>query len=94
MRVGILIVTLSEKYLEGGWVTAAITCLTIALCFRIRRQYREVAASLKGLERIMEAAPLRVDPRGWHLRADAPSAPLSRFAALRRITRIVFPRSR
>ncbi|UPT76058.1 MAG: APC family permease [Elusimicrobiota bacterium] len=71
MCVSILCVTLHEKFLEGGWVTAVITTLTVALCFRVRRHYREVGESLKGLEKILEAAPLageetragRIDPK-------------------------------
>jgi hypothetical protein len=58
MCVSILCVTLYEKFLEGGWITAVITMLTIALCFWIRRHYRDVASSLKGLEKILEASPL------------------------------------
>lgn len=62
MCVSILCVTLYEKFLDGGWVTAVITSLTIALCFWVRRHYREVGASLKGLEKILEAAPLEAAP--------------------------------
>ena len=58
MCAGILGVTLYEKFLEGGWMTAVITSLTIALCFWVRRHYRSVGESLRGLARILEAAPL------------------------------------
>lgn len=69
--VFILGVTLHEKFLEGGWVTVVITTLTVVLCFWVRRHYREVGANLKGLDKILEAAPLageregpsRLDPR-------------------------------
>jgi hypothetical protein len=58
MCVSILGVTLFEKFLEGGWITAVFTSLTIGVCFWVRRHYREVGASLKGLEKILEASPL------------------------------------
>jgi hypothetical protein len=78
MCLGILCVTLYEKFLDGGWVTAVITCLTIALCFWVRRHYREVAASLKGLENILEASPLSgEDPGPSVLDPKAPTAVLT-----------------
>ncbi len=78
MCVSILCVTLYEKFLDGGWVTAVITMLTIALCFWIRRHYREVGASLKGLEKILEASPLEGEKAGpSKLDAKAPTAVLT-----------------
>lgn len=64
MCVCILAVTLHEKFFEGGWMTAVITGLTVALCFWTRRHYREVGARLKGLEKILEAAPLSGERAG------------------------------
>ncbi len=64
MCVCILGVTLHEKFLEGGWMTAVITGVTVALCFWVRRHYREVGTSLKGLEKILEASPLEGEKLG------------------------------
>ncbi|MBI5200386.1 MAG: APC family permease, partial [Elusimicrobia bacterium] len=64
MCAGILCVTLHEKFLEGGWVTAVITTSTIALCFWIRRHYRQVGQKLRGLDSILQAAPLTGEPVG------------------------------
>lgn len=50
MCAGILLVTLYEKFAEGGWVTAAITTVTIALCFLIRSHYRHVAKQFAALD--------------------------------------------
>ena len=58
MCVCILAVTLYEKFLDGGWVTAVITSLTIALCFWIRRHYRDVGEKMRGMESLLQAAPL------------------------------------
>lgn len=78
MCVSILCVTLYEKFLDGGWVTAAITTAVIVLCFQVRRHYREVGASLKGLEKILEAAPLEaVPPAAAELDRKAPTAVLT-----------------
>jgi amino acid transporter len=64
MCVCILALTLYEKFLDGGWVTAVITSLTIALCFRIRRHYREVGESMRGLELLVQASPLDGEKAG------------------------------
>jgi amino acid transporter len=45
----ILLITVYEKFTEGGWVTVVITLLLIGLCFLIRRHYRAVAAELDRL---------------------------------------------
>lgn len=78
MCVSILCITLYEKFLDGGWVTAAITCLTIAMCFWVRRHYRMVAESLRGLEKILEASPLEGEKAGpCKLDPKAPTAVLT-----------------
>jgi hypothetical protein len=55
--VAILGVTVYEKFLEGGWVTLALTTALIALCFVIRAHYRRVVFSLRRLDSIKEAMP-------------------------------------
>jgi amino acid transporter len=62
MCLCILFVTLYEKFAEGGWMTVIITSATIALCFRVRRHYRDVSAGFKDLDKILEATPLPVTP--------------------------------
>ncbi|NDU91713.1 MAG: amino acid permease, partial [Ferrovum sp.] len=42
----ILIVTLVEKFFEGGWMTSLITSSVIALCLLIRWHYRETEAQM------------------------------------------------
>jgi len=68
----ILVITVYEKFAEGGWITVAITALVIGLCFVIRRHYRAVAAELDKLNRELGdlprtvapgAAPEQLDPR-------------------------------
>ncbi len=54
---GILTGTVYEKGAEGGWVTIVVTGLVVALCFAIRRHYRQVSSNLKRLDGILDALP-------------------------------------
>lgn len=61
MCLTILGVTVSQKLLEGGWVTLAITGLLVLTCLLIRRHYTNVGARLTrafdGLEKLPERTP-------------------------------------
>ncbi|HKN01965.1 MAG TPA: APC family permease [Candidatus Binataceae bacterium] len=48
--LSILILTLTLKFDEGGWVTVLITGALIGLCFLIRGHYERYAAALRQLE--------------------------------------------
>ena len=47
----ILVVTLVEKFTEGGWVTSVITATLVAVCFLIRTHYRKVGVKVAELSR-------------------------------------------
>ncbi len=53
----ILWVMVIEKFKEGAWVTAFITCLCIGLCFLIRRHYYRVALKIKEVDRTLQKIP-------------------------------------
>jgi amino acid transporter len=53
----ILVITVFEKFGEGGWLTVAVTSALIALCHAIRRHYAGVFARLKRLDQILLALP-------------------------------------
>ena len=53
----ILIITVLEKFLEGGWLTVVATGTLVALCFGIKRHYGGVSQRLKRLDQILEALP-------------------------------------
>ncbi len=53
----ILGITLSEKFLQGGWLTALATGAFVALCFAIRRHYRTVATKLAELDTTLGDLP-------------------------------------
>ncbi|MCC7293202.1 MAG: APC family permease [Phycisphaerales bacterium] len=69
MCLTILIVTVLEKFLQGGWITLVITGGLIALCFWIRRHYRTLNQRLSALfaglianPRLPRVAPGKLDP--------------------------------
>jgi hypothetical protein len=70
--VTILAVTLVEKFLEGGWITLALTSALVALCFAIRRHYRAVGRAIEALDaRLSIADRVSLMPR----KPEAPGAP-------------------
>ena len=48
--VTILMITVFEKFTEGGWVTLVVTALLVALCFAIKRHYNLVLQGLRQLD--------------------------------------------
>src|SRR4029079_10432988 len=46
----ILVVTVIQKFLEGGWLTLVITAGLISFCFAVRRHYRIVGGALARLD--------------------------------------------
>jgi amino acid transporter len=67
----ILVITVLEKFTQGGWITLVVTSSFVVVCFIIRRHYTIVAAqfakldeALKAIERVpMPAAtPPELDP--------------------------------
>jgi len=68
----ILCLTVSEKFLDGGWLTVLITGILIAACAGVRRHYRRVGAALKSLDLLVpaaEAEPRKPAPRKKDSRA-------------------------
>jgi amino acid transporter len=55
--VTILAVTVFEKFEEGGWVTLMLTSILIGLCYRIRRHYMKVRASIRQIEDLLSEMP-------------------------------------
>jgi amino acid transporter len=55
--VTILVITVYEKFEEGGWLTLVITSVFIVLCYLIRGHYVKVRNSVKRLEEMIEDIP-------------------------------------
>jgi amino acid transporter len=54
----ILIVTASEKFLLGGWLTLFITSAVIALCFLTRTHYNKVRGGVRELDDLLMNLPV------------------------------------
>jgi hypothetical protein len=72
--LSILVVTVIQKFLEGGWLTIVITAGLIAFCFAVRRHYRAVVSALAGLDAEIPAPSDQPDL--YPFRADGPPADL------------------
>lgn len=57
---GILLVTIYEKFPEGGWVTLLITGVCVAFCVFTRRHYRSVEKLLRRLDQALTMPELPV----------------------------------
>jgi amino acid transporter len=58
----ILIITVSEKFLEGGWLTLIITSIVIGLCYLIRGHYQKVNADKKRFDDLLTTIPTYGEP--------------------------------
>jgi amino acid transporter len=47
----ILVITIVEKFTEGGWLTLLVTALLVAACFSVKRHYKLVVQALRQLDR-------------------------------------------
>jgi len=74
--VTILIVTVYEKFGEGGWVTLVITTALIGLCYLIRRHYLKVRQGVRQLEEILSEIP------SGHVPNEEPPNPNERTAIM------------
>lgn len=55
--VTILVVTVFEKFEEGGWITLLMTSALIGLCYLIRRHYMKVRRSIRQIEDLLSTMP-------------------------------------
>jgi len=62
--ITILVITVIEKFAEGGWLTLLITGILITLCYGIRRHYTRVGKAMRELDEMLMDLPLReeIDP--------------------------------
>lgn len=65
----ILVVTLTEKFADGGWMTVLITSLVIALCLYIRKHYDETREQLSQAEKLF-AQSIKLDDPGMPQQLD------------------------
>jgi amino acid transporter len=53
----ILVITIIEKFADGGWVTLLVTALLVILCFMVKRHYNLVAGALGRLDHDLPSPP-------------------------------------
>ena len=53
MSLSILVVTVTIKFREGGWITLVITVSFVAVCVLVRRHYNRVKGLMKRLDMVM-----------------------------------------
>jgi len=70
----ILVVTVFEKFGEGGWVTLLVTGTIVSLCFLVRRHYRTTNAKLSQLYAILSEIPRITAKASAPLNPDEPTA--------------------
>jgi amino acid transporter len=68
--VGILLVSVFEKFAQGGWVTVVVTVGLVGLCLVIKRHYKAVSVNLNRLDDILSdipiieiSAPKKINPK-------------------------------
>lgn len=57
VTASILVVTVTEKFFEGGWVTIGITALVIALCLYIKSHYNETRRRIREVDQVFANQP-------------------------------------
>jgi amino acid transporter len=73
MCASILVITVLEKFKEGGYLTLIITAIAVTLCIFIRRHYNAVRRSLSHLDKLFANLPF--DPKREELGPTDPSKP-------------------
>jgi len=53
----ILVITILEKFLEGGWLTLLVTLALVVTCFAIKRHYSAVVGALRELDLDLPSPP-------------------------------------
>ena len=53
----ILVITILEKFVEGGWLTLLVTAALVVACFAIKRHYQAVVGALRKLDSDLPSPP-------------------------------------
>jgi amino acid transporter len=74
--VGILVLTVIERFTHGGWVTVVLTSLFVLLCYGIHGHYRRAQEGLRKLDDILDTLPQTGEAKPKSLDPKAPTAVL------------------
>jgi amino acid transporter len=53
----ILVITILEKFVDGGWLTLLVTAVLVVLCFAIKQHYGSVVRALRKLDSDLPSPP-------------------------------------
>jgi amino acid transporter len=70
----ILVVTVLEKFTDGGWVTILLTGTVVALCLAIRAHYRATRARIQEVDRVFAGQALGPCASAPAIEPEAPTA--------------------
>lgn len=70
----ILFITITQKFMEGGWMTLSITVVVLALVFRIRSHYRAVSRKVAQLYSELENVAPEPQPDPGPVDPEKPAA--------------------
>jgi amino acid transporter len=70
----ILVVTVIEKFAEGGWLTVLITSMVIGLCYQIKGHYLRVRQGMKDLDETLLDVPVSSHGEPPAIDRNAPTA--------------------
>jgi amino acid transporter len=76
MCASILVITLYERFTNGGWVTVLITSTFVVLCYLIQGHYTRAKAGLRQLDDVLGSLPTTGEPNRAPLDPKAPTAVL------------------
>ncbi|HEX2672367.1 MAG TPA: hypothetical protein VHM25_15910, partial [Polyangiaceae bacterium] len=71
----ILVITVLEKFVEGGWLTLLVTMALVVACFAIKRHYGSVVGALRKLDSDLPSPPEVEDALALAARPDDANAP-------------------
>ncbi len=74
VTVSILVITLVEKFYEGGWITVLVTSSFIGLCWLVHNHYSEVHQRLRELDDILTKLPASTHEKPPATREGDPAA--------------------
>ncbi len=74
--LSILIISLYEKFLLGGWITLLLTVSLISICFWIKKHYLDVRKNVQKLDEMLTNIPLPEPSEDNTLDRSAPTAVL------------------
>jgi amino acid transporter len=79
--VTILVITIIEKFVEGGWITLVVTALLVIVCFLVKHHYGLVARALRQLDSDLPSPPeIDLVQRERVAAGDAARGPFDAFA--------------